>query len=71
MTKKYKDASKVVDAIRGGRDIPTFGQIASYKDFQATIDKARWMRRYLEAIRTERTGRQLQTKRFFLKGSKA
>ncbi|KAG2143585.1 hypothetical protein DEU56DRAFT_242494 [Suillus clintonianus] len=67
MYKKYKDASKVVDDIKSGREIPTKEQIQRYTDSHATLEKARWLRKYLESIRVERTGRNIHQKRFFLK----
>jgi hypothetical protein len=68
MYKKYKDASKVVDDIKSGSDIPTKEQIERYADLDTTLKKARWVRKYLESIRVERTGRDIHSKRFFLKG---
>ena len=65
---KYKDASKVVDEIRQGQQLPTVEQISRYVDWHVPLDKARWVRKYLEAIREERTGRDLHSRRFFLKG---
>ena len=66
---KYKDASKVVDEIRQGQQLPTAEQISHYADWHVPHDKARWVRKYLEAIRKERTGRDLHSRRFFLKGT--
>ncbi|KAG2143575.1 hypothetical protein DEU56DRAFT_791361 [Suillus clintonianus] len=67
MCKKYKDASEVVDDIKSGRKLPTKEQIQRYTDSHATLDKARWVRKYLESIRVERTGRSIHQRRFFLK----
>ncbi|KAG1769115.1 hypothetical protein EV702DRAFT_1142374 [Suillus placidus] len=67
MYKKYKDASKVVDDIKSGRELPTKEQIQRYTDLHLTLDKARWVRIYLESIRVERTGRGIHQRRFFLK----
>jgi hypothetical protein len=64
---KYKDASKVVDEIKQGQQLPTAEQIGRYADWHVPRDKARWVRKYLEAIRAERTGRDLHSRRFFLK----
>ncbi len=69
MYKKYKDASKVVDEIKQGQELPTTQQINRYSDWHTPLDKARWVRKYLEAIREERTGRDLHSRRFFLKGT--
>ncbi|KIJ12328.1 hypothetical protein PAXINDRAFT_14806 [Paxillus involutus ATCC 200175] len=68
MYKKYKDASHVVDEIKKGAELPTDEQIGRYADYHAALDKARWVRKYLEAIRVERAGRNLHQRRFFLKG---
>jgi hypothetical protein len=66
--KKYKDASKVVDKIKSGMEIPTKEQIDSYTDLIAMLGKIRWVRKYLESIRVERAGRDIHQRRFFLKG---
>ncbi|KAG0697488.1 hypothetical protein DFH29DRAFT_945996 [Suillus ampliporus] len=67
MYKKYKDASKEVDNVKSGREIPTKEQIQCYTDLHATLEKARWVRKYLESIRVERTGRNIHQRRFYLK----
>lgn len=67
MTKRYKDASKIVDEMETS-ELPTFSQIATYNGLAETKRKASWMRRYAEAIRVEKTGREVHSKRFFLKG---
>lgn len=69
LTQKYKDASKVVDEILAGAAIPTKDDIQNYNDLHSTLEKARWLKRYLEAIRTERKGREIHLMRFFLKGA--
>lgn len=66
--KKYKDASKVVDDVKGGAELPTKEQIGRYTDWHAALEKSRWVRTYLEAIRVEKAGRTIHQKRFFLKG---
>jgi hypothetical protein len=68
MYKKYKDASEVVDNIKSGRELPTKEQIQRYTNLHLTLEKARWVRKYLESIRVERTGRMIHQNRFFLKG---
>lgn len=68
LTKRYKDASKVVDEIWTGRTLPTKAGIETYQDYRSTLDEARIMRRYLEAIRVEKRGREIHHRRFFLKG---
>jgi hypothetical protein len=67
MTKKYKDASKYVDLIHGGSEIPTLDKIKTFTDLRSTSEKAQWMKKYVEAIRDEKTGREIHHKRFFLK----
>ena len=67
MTKKYKDASKIVDEMQMGSNIPTKAEILRYTDFHSTLQKARWMRKYVEAIRVEKNGREIHHRRFFLK----
>jgi hypothetical protein len=68
MYKRYKDASKLVDEIKNGAELPTIHEIGRYTDYHAALDKARWVRKYLEAIRVEWAGRDLHARRFFLKG---
>ncbi|KAG8216313.1 hypothetical protein J3R82DRAFT_6380 [Butyriboletus roseoflavus] len=65
--KKYKEASKVVDDVKGGADLPVKEQIGRYTDWHAALEKSRWVRKYLEAIRVEKAGRHIHQKRFFLK----
>lgn len=67
--KKYKDASKVVDQVKNGAALPTKEQIGRIQDWKTALDKARWVRKYLEAIRVEKAGREIHQKRFFLKGA--
>jgi len=66
--KKYKDASKVVDDVKDGAELPAKDHIGQYADWHAALEKARWVRKYLEAIRVEKAGREIHQKRFFLKG---
>jgi hypothetical protein len=68
MYKKYKDASKVVDDVKSGRQLPTKQDIERYTNLDTTLEKIRWLRKYLESIRVERTGRDIHQRRFFLKG---
>lgn len=68
--KKYKDASTVVDEVKHEAELPTKEQIGRYTDWRAALGKARWVRKYLEAIRVEKTGREIHQKRFFLKGKR-
>ncbi|OAX38293.1 hypothetical protein K503DRAFT_770624 [Rhizopogon vinicolor AM-OR11-026] len=67
MYKKYKDASKVVDDVKSGRELPTKQDIERYTNLDTTLEKIRWLRKYLESIRVERTGRDIHQRRFFLK----
>jgi hypothetical protein len=67
LTTKYKKAQQFVDQVRAGATIPTRHAIEKYTDLQPAKDKAAWIRRYLEAIREERTGREIHHRRFFLK----
>ena len=67
MYKKYKDASKIVDELRN--DIPDQAQIDQYNDVSSSLKKARMIKKYVEAVRIERTGRLLHQTRFFLKGA--
>jgi len=66
--KKYKDASTVVDNVKGGAELPAKERISRYTDWHTALEKARWVRKYLEAIRVEKAGREIHQKRFFLKG---
>ncbi|KAF9233643.1 hypothetical protein BU15DRAFT_79892 [Melanogaster broomeanus] len=67
MYKKYKDASKVVDGVKQGAELPTKEQINRYTDWHLALEKARWVRKYVEALRVERAGRDIHQRRFFLK----
>jgi len=68
LCRKYKEASKVVDNVKGVSQLPTQEQIGRYKTWHAALEKARWVRKCLEAIRVEKAGREIHQKRFFLKG---
>ena len=67
MYKKYKDAAKIVDEFKN--DIPDQAQIDQFNDVSSLLKKARMIRKYVEAVRVERTGRMLHQTRFFLKGA--
>ncbi|KAF8429445.1 hypothetical protein L210DRAFT_3508516 [Boletus edulis BED1] len=41
--KKYKDASKVVDDVKNGAELPTKEHIGRYTDWHASLEKARWV----------------------------
>ncbi|KAF5365208.1 hypothetical protein D9758_005462 [Tetrapyrgos nigripes] len=64
MTKAYKDASEIVNELG---DIPEDAEIPGYTDHCTCLEKAYWLRRYIEAIRTGRTRREIHHRRFFLK----
>ncbi|KAK7019985.1 hypothetical protein R3P38DRAFT_2972132 [Favolaschia claudopus] len=67
MTKKYKEAQKFVDTTFDSASIPTKSDISEYDSVTAIFEKSRMMKRYVNAIRAERTGRQIHHGRFFLK----
>jgi hypothetical protein len=67
MYKKYKDAAKIVDDMKQGGKIPTKDQIERSIDHSAILEKSRLIKKYIEAIRVERTGREIHGNRFFLK----
>ncbi|KAF9066127.1 hypothetical protein BDP27DRAFT_1330993 [Rhodocollybia butyracea] len=67
MYTKYKEAGKVVDELKVGREMPSLERITQYSDVHSTLEQARWIRRYLEAIRVERAGRDIHQRRFFAK----
>ncbi|KAK7036700.1 hypothetical protein VNI00_011365 [Paramarasmius palmivorus] len=70
LTKAYKEASDIVNEILGPNDaLPTRSEISQYNDYDATMEKARWVRQYVEAIREEIVGRKLHHRRFFLKNT--
>ncbi|KAI9458077.1 hypothetical protein HD554DRAFT_1756007 [Boletus coccyginus] len=64
--KKYKDASRVVDDVKGGIELPTREEIGRYTDWHAVLEKVDWMCDYLEAVRVEKAGREIHSMRFFL-----
>jgi hypothetical protein len=65
---KYKAASKIVDDTKGGRTFPTIDKINRSTDVQSLLKEARWVRKYLDAVRVEKSGREIHSRRFFLKG---
>ncbi|KAF6740828.1 hypothetical protein DFP72DRAFT_1057073 [Ephemerocybe angulata] len=67
LCKKYKEAQNEVDRVRNGREIPTEAEISEYTSRAETMQKLKWVSRYVKAIRVERTGRDIHSKRFFLK----
>jgi hypothetical protein len=69
MTQKYKLASEKVDQIAKSKKLPSSQGIQAYRTYAVALEAARWVREYLEAIRSERTGREIHHSRFFLKGA--
>ncbi|KAJ7045287.1 hypothetical protein C8F04DRAFT_1068350 [Mycena alexandri] len=67
MTKRYKEAQKFVDETFAGALIPTKADILEYTSVSEILEKARLMKKYVNAIRQERTGRDIHHNRFFLK----
>ncbi|KAK7036699.1 hypothetical protein VNI00_011364 [Paramarasmius palmivorus] len=68
LTGAYKDASRTVDEILGPKNVlPTLSEVSRYNDYHSALEKARWVRRYVEAIREEKIGREIHHRRFFLK----
>ncbi|KAG6905973.1 hypothetical protein DXG01_016599 [Tephrocybe rancida] len=67
MYTKYKEASKTVDQVKQNKIIPTKEQIKSFRKHQAS-ETISWLRKYVEAIRVERTGRDIHTKRLNIRG---
>lgn len=62
----YKKASCIVDRVKESHTIPTKKQISQYTIHQ-TLDRAGGMRLYLQAMRVEKMGREMHTRRFFAK----
>ncbi|KAJ7761211.1 hypothetical protein DFH07DRAFT_424648 [Mycena maculata] len=67
MTKRYKEAQKFVDETLNGSLIPTKDEVMAYTSIPIILEKARLMKKYVNAIREERTGRDIHHNRFFLK----
>jgi hypothetical protein len=65
---KYKAASEIVENTKREGALPTKDQIDRSTDVHALLKKARWVRKYLNAIRVEKSGREIHSRRFFLKG---
>jgi hypothetical protein len=68
MLKTYKDASLVVDEMETVH-IPTRSEVWKMETLDGTLQEAKRIRRYVEAIRKEKTGREIHSKRFFLKST--
>lgn len=67
MTRAYKDASENVNKLleRLGT-VPDEAQILAYTDYYTCLNKAHLVHLYVEAIRTERNGRAIHHRRFFV-----
>ncbi|KAJ7575599.1 hypothetical protein C8J56DRAFT_1171996 [Mycena floridula] len=65
MTKKYKTAQRFVDETLAGSTIPSKEEVAGYTDIHEILEKGHLMKRYIRAIREERTGREIHHRRFF------
>ena len=67
--KKYKAAAERVDKVRNGNELPTDKDIEQYVNRKVAMDKLKWIQSFINAIREERTGREIHNKQFFLKGA--
>ncbi|KAK0194073.1 hypothetical protein F5146DRAFT_418311 [Armillaria mellea] len=67
LTKDYKKAAQLVDKTLGGASIPTKAEISAYDSIHDILEQVRLMKKYISAIRVERTGRNIHHQRFFLK----
>lgn len=71
MTERYKEAQKFVDDTFSSSLIPTKEDILGYTSVSTILEKARMMKKYVNAIREERAGREIHHGRFFMKGTSA
>ncbi|KAJ7018731.1 hypothetical protein C8F04DRAFT_1198586 [Mycena alexandri] len=67
MTKRYKEAQKFVDETFAGALIPSKEDVQNYTSIPKILEQARLVKKYVNAIREERAGRDIHHKRFFLK----
>ncbi|KAJ7040005.1 hypothetical protein C8F04DRAFT_948977, partial [Mycena alexandri] len=67
MTKRYKEAQKFVDETFAGALIPSKEDVQNYTSIPTIVEQARLVKKYVNAIREERAGRDIHHKRFFLK----
>ncbi|KAJ7166953.1 hypothetical protein C8R46DRAFT_951572 [Mycena filopes] len=67
MTMRYKEAQKFVDDTFASTLIPTKEEVMAYTSIPEILEKAHLMKQYVNAIRQERTGRDIHHTRFFLK----
>ncbi|KAJ7067304.1 hypothetical protein C8F01DRAFT_1051765 [Mycena amicta] len=66
MTASYKAAQKFVDSTFDAA-LPTKDAVSAETSIPILLDHARMVKKYVNAIREERTGRDIHHKRFFLK----
>ncbi|PCH37805.1 hypothetical protein WOLCODRAFT_161059 [Wolfiporia cocos MD-104 SS10] len=66
MYKRYKEAADIVDEMEKV-ELPPVPEIEQYADLRLAKEKATWLRQYIEAIRVEKSGREVHSKRFFMK----
>ncbi|KAJ7788010.1 hypothetical protein B0H14DRAFT_2950613 [Mycena olivaceomarginata] len=67
MTKRYKEAQKFVDETFAGALIPSKEDVQNYTSIPTILEQACLVKKYVNAIREERAGRDIHHKRFFLK----
>ncbi|KAJ7023110.1 hypothetical protein C8F04DRAFT_970505 [Mycena alexandri] len=67
MTKRYKEAQKFVDDTFAGALMPSKEDVQNYTSIPTILEQARLVKKYVNAIREERAGRDIHHKRFFLK----
>jgi hypothetical protein len=69
MYRKYKEAAKHVDEVKQSGSIPSTHEIELYDELEVVLTKINFVRKYIEAVRVERTGRRIHSSRFFLKST--
>ena len=63
----YKEASRRADDLRRTDSIPTKRVIEGYRDYDLILTKIEHVYEYRELVQTERIGRDIHGRRFFLK----
>lgn len=66
---KYKEAAKHVDEVKQSGSISTTHEIGLYNKLEVVLKKINFVRKYIEAVRVERTGRRIHGSHFFLKST--
>lgn len=66
---KYKEAANHVDEVKQSGSISTTHEIGLYNKLEVVLKKINFVRKYIEAVRVERTGRRIHGSRFFLKST--